>query len=92
MFANVRVFDSVALASSSSEKLAGDRPPPAVKAKSCASLGCASFTIDDLAALAVRERAGDVLARATSMFATGLPSPQVAEVWSQPPGTVSARE
>ena len=42
--AKVRVFESVASASSSSEKLVGLRPPPAVKAKSCASLGCASST------------------------------------------------
>ena len=29
---------------------------------------------------------------ATLMFDTGLPSSQVALVWSQPPGTVSASE
>ena len=38
------MFDSVPSVSSSSEKLVGLRPPPAVKEKSCASLGCAFFT------------------------------------------------
>ena len=48
--------------SSSSEKLAGDRPPPAVNEKSCGSSGTASLRHDDLPALAVREGAGDGLA------------------------------
>src|SRR6185503_14751305 len=43
-FANVRVFESVASASSSRLKLAGERPPPAVNAKSWGSFGCASLT------------------------------------------------
>ena len=41
----MRVFDSVGWLSSSSEKLVGDRPPPAVKAKSCESFGTESCTI-----------------------------------------------
>src|SRR4051794_31168513 len=43
-FVKVRVLDSVASASSSRLKLAGERPPPAVKAKSCGSFGWASLT------------------------------------------------
>ena len=39
------MVERVAFASSSSEKAAGDRPPPAVKAKSWASSGMASLTI-----------------------------------------------
>jgi hypothetical protein len=41
---NVRVLERVGSASSSSWKLVGDRPPPAVKEKSCGSFGVASLT------------------------------------------------
>ena len=61
--AKVRVLESVALASSSSWKLAGLRPPPAVKSKSWASSGTAFLTTVSWAALAVGEGARDDLAR-----------------------------
>ena len=89
----VRVFDSVRSASSSSEKLAGLRPPPAVKAKSCASFGRRVLDHDDAA-----RRFGSVKVQVTvspadrAMFDTGLPSSQVALAWSQPLGTVSDSE
>ena len=60
--ANVRVFDSVPSASSSSEKLLGVSPPPAVKEKSCGSSGVAFFTITIVATLLDREGAGHDLA------------------------------
>ena len=90
--ANVRVFDSVPSESSSSWKLAGDSPPPAVNEKFCGSFGCESWTIT----IAPRRRLVKVQVTcspgATSMFDTGLPSSQTALDWSQPLGTVSARE
>ena len=91
-FANVRVFDSVPSESSSRLKLVGERPPPAVKAKSCASFGTASFTttiVPRLAFVNVHETCSPA---DTLMFETGLPSSQTALDWSQPPGTVSATE
>ena len=41
---NVCVFDSVGSESSSSWKFVGERPPPALKEKSCGSFGTASLT------------------------------------------------
>ncbi len=86
------MFESVALASSSSWKLAGERPPPAVKEKSCGSSGVASFTTTIWPRLRFENVHVTTSAGATLMFDTGLPSSQVAEVWSQPLGTVSETE
>ena len=88
--ANVCVLESVASESSSSSKLDGERPPPAVKAKSCASLGTAFFTTTIWPRLSFVNVQVTVSPAATSMFDTGLPSSQVALAWSQPLGTVSA--
>ena len=88
----MRVFESVGSASSSSEKLDGLSPPPAEKLKSWASLGVASFTTTMLPRLRLVKVQVTISPGATSMFATGLPSSQVAAVCSQPGGTVSARE
>ena len=63
-----------------------------MKEKSCASLGCASLTTTICPRLRLAKVQVTVSPGATSMFDTGLPSPQVAEVWSQPPGTVSLSE
>ncbi len=86
------VLDSVALASSSSEKLVGLRPPPAVKAKSCGSSGVASLTMVICPRLRLEKVHVTFSAAEMLTFVTGLPSLHVAEVWSQPLGTVSARE
>ena len=92
MLAKVRVFESVASESSSSEKLAGLKPPPAVKLKSCASLGAASLTTVSEARFTcvnvhVTTSAGERL-----MFVIGLPSLHVALERSQPAGAVCASE
>ena len=89
---NVWLFDSVPSESSSSVKLAGDRPPPAVNEKSCGSSGVASFTtviepVFWLVNVHVTTSAG-----ATLMFEIGLPSLQVALDCAHPEGTDSARE
>ena len=89
---NVCVFDSVPSASSSSEKLAGDSPPPAVKAKSCGSSGCASLTATIWPRFWFVNVQVTLSPGATLMFDTGLPSLQVAPAGSQPPGTLSASE
>ena len=86
------MLDSVPSASSSRLKLDGERPPPAVKAKSCASLGTESFTttiVPRLAFVNVHETCSPA---DTLMFEAGLPSLQTALDWSQPLGTVSATE
>ncbi len=73
------MFDSVPSESSSSEKLAGESPPPVVNEKSWASLGWASFTT------MMRPRLLFVNVHVTFspglklMFDTGLPSLQVAD-------------
>src|SRR5215213_1027196 len=89
---NVCVFASVAFESSSSENVEGDRPPPAVNAKSCASSGTESSTITILPRLRLAKVHVTVSPALTSMFDAGLPSLQVALVWSQPLGTVSSTE
>ena len=83
----MRLLLSVTFASSSSWKLDGLRPPPAVKSKSCASLGTVSFRIT------IWPRFWLVNVQVTSspmpmlMFETGLPSLHVALLRSQPLGT-----
>ena len=86
------MFDSVPSASSSSGKLDGLRPPPAVKAKSCGSLGVASLTTTIWPRLRFVNVHVTVSAGARLMLDTGLPSLHVALVWSQPLGTVSDSE
>ena len=88
----VCVFDRVGSPSSSSEKLEGDRPPPAVKSKSCASLGNACFTITIFPRLRLANVHVTVSPALTSMLEGGLPSSQLAPVWSQPLGTDSDSE
>ena len=63
-----------------------------MKLKSWLVVGNGVLDDGDAALLLVRERAGDGLSGATSMFETGLPSSQVAELWSQPLGTDSESE
>ena len=75
---NVRVFDSVPSESSSSWKLAGESPPPAVNEKSCGSSGSASFTTTIWPRLRFVKVQVTVSPGATSMFDTGLPSSHVA--------------
>ena len=72
--------------------MVGDRPPPAVKEKSCGSLGSESFTTTSCARLRLAKVHVTVSPAATAMFESGLPSSHVALVWSQPLGTVSAIE
>ena len=86
------MFESVAFESSSSAKLVGERPPPAVKEKSCGSSGSASFTTTIWPRLWLVNVQVTVSPTDTSMFDTGLPSSQVALAWSQPLGTVSESE
>ncbi len=83
---------SVASASSSSEKLAGLRPPPAVKAKSWASSGVASITTTTRPRLRLEKVQVTASPGDTLMFATGLASSHVAAVWSQPAGSASESE
>ena len=92
MFVNVRVLDSVPFESSSSWKLVGDRPPPAVKLKSCASLGCASFTTTIWPRLRFVNVQVTTSPGLTLMFETGLPSSHDAFAWNQPLGTLSEME
>src|SRR4051794_40051938 len=91
-FANVRVLESVGSASSSRLKPDGDRPPPAVNAKSCGSFGCASLTTTIWPRLRLVNVQVTVSPAEMEMFAIGLPSSHVAPVWSQPLGTLSASE
>jgi hypothetical protein len=86
------VLASVVSESSSSSKLAGDRPPPVVNEKSCASSGTASSRTTSRPRLRFANVQVTVSPAATSMFATGLPSSHDAAVWSQPLGTVSEME
>jgi hypothetical protein len=89
---NVLVFESVLSPSSSSWKLTGLRPPPAVKLKSWGSFGCASLTTTILPRLRFVNVQVTISPGATSMFDGGEASSQVAEPWSQPAGTVSDSE
>ena len=86
------MFDNVAFASSSSWKLVVLRPPPAVKSKSCGSSGIASLTTTIWPRFRFENVQVTVSPADTSMFETGLPSLQLAPVWSHPDGTVSATE
>ena len=88
----MRVLDSVPLESSSSWKLAGERPPPAVNEKSCGSFGWESWTTTIEPRLRFVNVQVTCSAGPTLMLDTGLPSSQVALDWSQPAGTVSATE
>ena len=74
----VRVFESVASESSSSEKLAGESPPPAVNEKSCGSFGTASLTTTICPRLRFMKVQVTVSPAPTSMFDDGLPSLHVA--------------
>ena len=60
--------------------------------KSCGSSGRESFTTTSCARLRFVNVQVTVSPGATLMFDTGLPSSQVALVWSQPLGTVSDSE
>ena len=60
--------------------------------KSCGSSGTASCTTMIRPRLRFVKVQVTTSPAATLMFDTGLPSSQVAAVWSQPPGTVSASE
>ena len=88
----MRVFESVPSASSSSWKLVGESPPPAVNEKSCGSFGCESSTTTIAPRLRFVKVQVTVSPGARSMSEGGLPSLHVAELWSQPEGTVSASE
>src|SRR3954471_14758531 len=92
MFARFWLAGRVGSESSSREKPDGDSPPPVVKAKSCASSGTASLVTVNVARLVFTHVQVTTSPADTSMLDTGLPSLQVAEVWSQPPGTLSASE
>src|SRR3954468_5443229 len=92
MRVNVLVFESVASESSSSEKLVGERPPPAENEKSCGSLGRESSTITIEPRLRSVKVHVTVSETATSMFETGLPSLQVALDWSHPLGSAADSE
>src|SRR4051812_37514280 len=88
----VRLFDSAGSESSSREKLVGDRPPPAEKAKSCGSVGCeSSFTTMSPCLVSVHVQV-TVSPAATSMLPGVLPSSHVAELRSQPPWADCATE
>src|SRR3954471_25025745 len=89
---NVRELASVASLSSSSEKLTAPAEVEALNAKSCASFGVESCTTTRRPRLRLANVQVTVSPEPTSMFDTGLPSLQVAAVWSQPVGTVSAAE
>jgi hypothetical protein len=89
---NVCVFDSVGSVSSSSEKLPGLSPLPAMKAKSCGSSGWESSTRISLPRLRLVTVHVTVSPALTSMLEIGLPSLQVALDWSQPAGTDSETE
>ena len=82
------MFESVPFESSSRVKLGGDRPPPTVNEKSCASFGCESFTIVSDPFSWLTKVHVTVSFGPTSMFDTGLPSLQVALVSPHPDGTV----
>ena len=86
------MFDSVPSASSSSEKLDGLSPPPAVKAKSCASFGVASLTTTIEPRFWFVNVHVTVSPGLTPMFDTGLPSLHVALDCAQPLGTASDSE
>ena len=86
MLLKVRVFDSVASASSSSWKVVGLKPPPAVKLKSCGSSGVASLTTVIEPRFRLVKVHVTISAVATLMFVTGLPSLHVALERSQPAG------
>ena len=89
---NVRVFDSVRLASSSSWKLAGERPPPAVKREVLRVVR--QRVLDDVIWPRLRfvNVQVTVSPAATAMFETGLPSLQVALGLVPAAGTVSDTE
>src|SRR4051794_41627194 len=89
---NVWVLESVASASSSSWKVAGERPPPVLNEKSCGSSGWESARTTSAPRLRFVNVQVTVSFEETSMFVIGLPSLQVELVRSQPPCTVSASE
>src|ERR1700752_3387989 len=92
MFVKVRVFERVPSESASSEKLVGLKPPPPVKAKSCASLGVASAITMICPRLALENVHVTFSPALMLTLDTGLPSLQVADVWSQPLATASETE
>ena len=88
----MRELDSVGSLSSSSEKLVGVRPPPAVNEKSCGSSGWASLITTSVACLSLVNVQVTSSPAETSIFVIGDPSEHVALAWVQPDGTVSATE
>ena len=88
----MRVLESVGSESSSSWKLAGDRPPPAVNGEVLRVVGHRVLDDHDRPRLRFVNVQVTVSPAATLMFDTGLPSSHVALVWSQPLGTVSDSE
>ncbi len=86
------MFESARSRSSSSEKLAGDSPPPALKAKSWASSGTALSTSATWPRLRLVKVQVTCSPAASPMLATALPSSQLAPVWSQPAGSACDSE
>jgi len=82
----VIVLERVPSESSSSEKLVGESPPPAVKEKSCGSLGTESRTTTTLPRLWSVNVQVTFSPESTSMLPTGLPSSQAALARSHPAG------
>src|SRR4051794_6709035 len=92
MLVKVWVFDSVPLESSSSWKVLGERPPPAVNEKSWASSGCASLTAMILPLRVFVNVHVTVSPALTEMFGSALPSSQVAPACVQPATACSETE
>ncbi len=88
----VRATPFVSLPSSSSWKDVGLSPPPALKSKSCGSLGSASLTTTILPLGWFTNVHVTVSAGPTSMFDGGEPSEQVADERCHPPGPTRDRE
>ena len=88
----MRVFDSVPSESSSSEKLVGVKPPPAVNEKSWALFGTASTTTTTRPCFWSVNVQLTSSPASTSMFPTGLPSSHVAAVRFHPAGTACDTE
>ena len=86
------MLDSAGSESSSSEKLEGESPPPAVKEKSCGSFGCESAITRIWPWRWLVKVHVTVSPGLTEMFEIGLPSLQVALSRLHPAGTDSATE
>src|SRR4051812_1986534 len=86
MFENVCVFESSGLLSSSSWKLVGESPPPAVKLKFWPSLGTASLTTTSAPRFLLTKVQVTVSPTETLIAVRGLPSSQVELDRSHPDG------